>query len=159
MEENKVIEIQSYNDIITNSSTEIYSSESNKNLLKTLEEIGIEYFVVKDFNDILDIFNNRVEGKDANFLYDVELGINRTGRRGVCGWNNEYLPTLDTCGYKQLRALGYSDSKIADFYDPIYRACGVYGKVYITNHHMSSLKSKFPGHQKTASKFESLGID
>lgn len=54
MKEIEILEIQSFNDIITNSSTEIYSSESNKNLEKTLQELGIDYFIVRDFKDILD---------------------------------------------------------------------------------------------------------
>jgi hypothetical protein len=161
MKEVKVIEIQSFNDIITNSSTEIYSSESNKNLEKTLQELGIDYFIVRDFKDILDIFNNRIslsrQFKDSDFLYEVELGINRTGREIRSGC--DYLPRLTKFGYKQLRAIGYTDEKITEFFDPVYKACGVYGKVYITYYNMCSLKEKFPGHERTANKFKSLGLD
>ena len=159
MKEIEILEIQSFNDIITNSSTEIYSSESNKNLEKTLQELGIDYFIVRDFKDILDIFNNRIprQFKDHGFLYDVELGINRTGReiRSNC----DYLPRLTKSGYKQLRVLGYTDEKISEFFDPVYKACGVYGKVYITYYNMGNLKKKFPGHERTSRKFESLGLD
>ena len=159
MKEIKILEIQSFNDIITNSSTEIYSSESNKNLEKTLQELGIDYFIVRNFKDILDIFNDRVarQFKDYSFLYGVELGINRTGRDRRSGC--DYLPRLTKSGYEQLRALGYTDERITEFFDPIYKACGIYGKVYITYYNMCSLKKKFPGHERTANKFKSLGLD
>ena len=159
--EERTIEIQSFNDIITNSSTEIYSSESNKNLEKTLQELGIDYFIVRDFKDVLDIFNNRVarQFKDIDFLYDVELGINRTGRYDKRTDNNKYLPELTSDGYKRLIEIGYTDEGIKEFFDPIYKACGVYGKVYITYYNMGNLKKKFPGHERTANKFKSLGLD
>ncbi len=159
MEEIEILEIQSFSDIITNSSTEIYSSESNKNLEKTLQELGIDYFIVRDFKDILDIFNDRVarQFKDYSFLYDVELGINRTGR-GIRS-NCDYLPRLTKSGYEQLRALGYTDERITEFFDPVYKACGVYGKVYITYYNMCNLQDKFGSHKNSARKFKSLGLD
>jgi hypothetical protein len=161
MKEVKVIEIQSFNDIITNSSTEIYSSESNKNLLKTLDEIGIDYFNPNSFKDILDVIKRTVDKKfkDRSFLYDVELGINRTGSIEADRWGRGRLPKLTSDGYIELRKLGYCDEKIEEFFDPIYRACGVYGKVYIIYYNMCSLKEKFPGHERTANKFKSLGLD
>ena len=161
MEEIKILEIQSYNDIITNSSTEIYSSNSNKNLLKTLDELGIDWFSPRSIEDILDIVKRSVskEFKDRDFLYEVELGINRTGRYDKRRTNNEYLPKLTRNGYKRLIEMDYTDESIKEFFDPIYRECGVYGKVYITYYNMGNLKKKFPGHERTASKFESLGLD
>lgn len=159
--EERIIEIQSFNDIITNSSTEIYSSESNKNLLKTLEELGIDWFSPRSIEDILDLVKRSVSKKfkDRDFLYDVELGINRTGRYDKRTNNNKYLPELTSDGYKRLIEIGYTDEGIKEFFDPIYKACGVYGKVYITYYNMSNLKKKFPGHERTANKFKSLGLD
>lgn len=159
MKEIKILEIQSYNDIITNSSTEIYCSDSNKNLLKTLDELKIDWYCPNSIDDILKVVKDEVEKKfkDPNFLYEVELGINRTGRDyfSMCS----SLPELTKSGYEQLRAFGYTDEKIKEFFDPIYRECGVYGKVYITYYNMGNLKKKFPRHERTASKFESLGLD
>lgn len=155
--ENYIIEIQSYSDIITNSSTEIYNTDSNKNLIKTLEELGIDYIVPRSITDLLNIIKGTVEKKfkDHNFLNAVEIGINRTGRNG----KNEYLPKLTYWGYKRLLELGYSEEKISEFFDPIYKECGVYGKVYITYYNMCNLSDKFGVHKRTARKFKSLGLD
>ena len=160
MKDDKIIEVQSFNDIITNSSTEIYSSDSNRNLEKTLQELGIDYFIVRDFNDILDIFSNRVirQFRDRSFLYEVEIGVNRTGR-DIRSKTSNGLPRLTKNGYKQLRNLGYTDEKIMEFFDPVYKACGVYGKVYITYYNMGNLQDKFGPHKRSAKKFKSLGID
>ena len=154
-----IIEIQSFNDIITNSSTEIYCSDSNKNLLKTLDELKIDWYCPNSIEDILKIVKEEVgkKFKDPNFLYELELGINRTGSDYFSMCSN--LPRLTKSGYEQLRALGYTDEKIKEFFDPIYKACGVYGKVYIIYYNMGNLKDKFPGHEKTARKFKSLGLD
>lgn len=155
-----ILEIQSFSDIITNSSTEIYCSDSNKNLLKTLDELKIDWYCPNSIDDILKIMKEELEKdfKDPHFLYELELGINRTGRDYLDGVHYD-LPCLTRPRYKQLRALGYTDEKIKEFFDPIYKDCGVYGKVYITYYHMGILKNKFPGHERTAKKFKSLGTD
>lgn len=156
--EEKILEVRSYNDIITNSSTEIYSSEANKNLKRTLTELGADWFSPECFDDILGVIKRNVgrEFKDRYFLCDIELGINRTGRNKS---ENRELPKLTSDGYEKLKLLGYTDERISEFFDPIYKELGVYGKIYITFPHMVSLKYMFPGHPKTASKFTSLGTD
>lgn len=159
MKKGRVIEIQSFNDIITNSSTEIYSSDSNKNLIKTLNELKIDYFSPSNIDDVLNVIKRTVGKvfKDPNFLYEVELGMNRTGDRVQ---ENRKLPRLTSEGYKKLIKLGYCDEKIKEFFDPIYRERGVYGKVYIIYYDHMSLGNLFgPTHKRTASKFEWLGID
>jgi hypothetical protein len=154
-----ILEIQSFSDIITNSSTEIYCSDSNKNLEKTLQELGIDYFIVKNFNDILNVLGYKIVSvfKDPNFIYEVGLGINQTGRyKDEC----KDLPKLTATGYKHLKNLGYTDQKITEFFDPIYKACGVYGKIYIIYYdHMSLVNLFGSAHKRTAHKFEWLGID
>ena len=73
----EIVEIQSFNDIITNSSTEIYCSDSNKNLLKTLDELKIDWYCPNSIDDILKIVKEEVgkKFKDPNFLYELELGL------------------------------------------------------------------------------------
>lgn len=157
--EERIIEIQSFNDIITNSSTEIYSSESNKSLEKTLQELEIDYFSPSNIDDVLNVIKRTVGKvfKDPYFLYEVELGMNRTGDHI---WENRQLPKLTSDGYKKLIKLGYCDEKIKEFFDPIYRERGVYGKVYIIYYDHMSLGNLFgPTHKRTARKFESLGLD
>lgn len=162
MKKTRVIEIQSFNDIITNSSTEIYSAESNKNLEKTLDELRIDWFSPKNFQDVLSIIKRTVEKKfkDHSFLYELELGINRTGRYNYKDREkNGGLPKLTSDGYNRLRELGYCDEVIEQFFDPVYRVCGVYGKVYIIYYDHMSLYNIFGTHKRTARKFTSLGMD
>ena len=161
MKENKVIEIQSFNDIITNSSTEIYSAESNNNLEKTLDELGIDWFSPKNIQDVMKVVKRTVEKKFRNrsFLYDLELGINRTGSIEADRWGRGRLPKLTSYGYSELKKLGYCDEKIEDFFDPIYGTCGVYGKVYIIYDQHGILANAFGSHKRTAHKFKSLGSD
>ena len=162
MKKPKLLVIQSYNDIITNSSTEIYSSESNKNLEKTLDELGIDWFSPKNIQDVLSVMKQTIQKKfkDSSFLYDLELGINRTGRYyGKDKYKNGELPKLTRDGYNRLRDLGYCDEVIEQFFDPIYGACGVYGKVYIIYYDHMNLDNLFKQHKRTAHKFKSLGMD
>ena len=162
MKEIRILEIQSFNDIITNSSTEIYSSESNKNLEKTLDELGIDWFSPKNIQDVLNVMKRTVNKKfkDSGFLYDLELGINRTGRYNCKDkYKNGGLPKLTGDGYKRLRELGYCDEAIEQFFDPIYRVCGVYGKVYIIYYDHMNIEGIFGSHKRTAHKFKSLGLD
>lgn len=155
-----VLEIQSFSDIITNSSTEIYCSDSNKNLLKTLDELGIDWYCPNSIDDILKLMKGEVEKKfrEPNFLYEVELGINKTGRDCFSACSS--LPKLTKSGYEQLKVLGYTDEKIKEFFDPIYKFYEVYGKVYIVYYDHMSLVNLFGlAHKRTAHKFKWLGID
>jgi hypothetical protein len=61
-----LIPIQTFSDIITNSSSEVYISERNEKLIKTLEANGIYYYDFTDESVLRDFVENQFYE-----LYDV----------------------------------------------------------------------------------------
>lgn len=159
---NTILEVTSFNDIITNSSTEIYSAESNKNLKKTLKEVGIEYFEPVLFNDILDLLEGKTK-HSHDFIFDVMLGINHEikehyDKTHESGWGDR-MPVINEKILNFLKnKWGLENREIARVFAPIYMP--IYGKIYITLEQWDSLGRKFlPNHPRTASKFDFIMLD
>lgn len=102
-----LIPVQTFSDIITNSSSEVYISEKNAKLIKTLEANGIYYY---DFTDEA-VLRDFVENQFYE-LYDVI----------------EYHPYADfdlRDGFRK----HYTEDQMWEILKPFYKQ--LFGKVYI----------------------------
>lgn len=102
-----LIPIQTFSDIITNSSSEVYISEKNEKLIKTLKANGIYYY---DFTDEA-VLRDFVENQFYE-LYDVV----------------EYNPYADfdlRDGFRK----HYTEDQMWEILKPFYKQ--LFGKVYI----------------------------
>ena len=102
-----LIPIQTFSDIITNSSSEVYISEKNEKLIKTLKANGIYYY---DFTDEA-VLRDFVENQFYE-LYDVV----------------EYNPYADfdlRDGFRK----HYTEDQMWETLKPFYKQ--LFGKVYI----------------------------
>lgn len=102
-----LIPIQSFSDIITNSSSEVYISEKNERLLKTLNNYGIYYYDFTDESVLRDFVENQFYE-----LYDVV----------------EYNPYADydlRDGFKT----HYTEDQMWEILKPFYKQ--LIGKIYI----------------------------
>ena len=102
-----LIPIQTFSDIITNSSSEVYISEKNEKLIKTLKANGIYYYDFTDEAVIRDFVENQFYE-----LYDVV----------------EYNPYADfdlRDGFRK----HYTEDQMWEILKPFYKQ--LFGKVYI----------------------------
>lgn len=102
-----LIPVQTFSDIITNSSSEVYISEKNEQLIKTLESYDIDYY---DFTDEA-VLRDFVENQFYE-LYDVV----------------EYNPYADfdlRDGFRK----HYTEDQMWEILKPFYKQ--LFGKVYI----------------------------
>lgn len=102
-----LIPVQTFSDIITNSSSEVYISEKNEKLIKTLEAHGIYYYDFTDETVLRDFVENQFYE-----LYDVI----------------EYQPYADfnlRDGFRK----HYTEDQMWEILKPFYKQ--LLGKVYI----------------------------
>lgn len=102
-----LIPVQTFSDIITNSSSEVYISEKNEQLIKTLEAYNIDYY---DFTDEA-VLRDFVENQFYE-LYDVM----------------EYNPYADSDLRDGFRT-HYTEDQMWEILKPFYKQ--LFGKVYI----------------------------
>lgn len=102
-----LIPVQTFSDIITNSSSEVYISEKNEKLLKTLNNYGIYYYDFTDESILRDFVENQFYE-----LYDVV----------------KYNPYSDfdlRDGFRE----HYTEDQMWEILKPFYKQ--LFGKVYI----------------------------
>ena len=102
-----LIPVQTFSDIITNSSSEVYISEKNEQLIKTLESYDIDYYDFTDETILRDFVENQFYE-----LYDVV----------------KYNPYAD-CDLRDGFRTHYTEDQMWEILKPFYKQ--LFGKVYI----------------------------